>query len=63
MPKRKSVRKKVKVKTRSRQPPSGDKRLTINIRADIHKKLKVAAAKRETTVGELIEELAGKHLR
>ena len=61
MPKRKSVRK--KAKTRSRQPPSGDKRLTINIRSDVHKKLKIAAVERETTVGEIVEKLVKKHLR
>ena len=49
--------------TRSRQSPTGDKRLTTNIRADVHKKLKMAAVERETTIGELVEELISKHLK
>ena len=37
--------------------PDGDVRLTANIREDLHLKLKIEAAKRRTTVGELIEQL------
>lgn len=37
--------------------PEGDVRLTANIREDLHLKLKIEAAKRRTTVGELIEQL------
>ena len=37
--------------------PEGDVRLTANIREDLHLKLKIAAAKQRTTVGELIEKL------
>lgn len=37
--------------------PEGDVRLTANIREDLHLKLKIEAAKRSTTVGELIEQL------
>lgn len=37
--------------------PDGDVRLTANIRADLHLKLKIEAAKRRTTVGELIEQM------
>lgn len=35
--------------------PSGDMRLTANIREDLHLKLKIRAAQERTTVGELIE--------
>ncbi len=42
--------------------PDGDVRLTANIRQDLHTKLKVAAAKRRTTVGELLEDLIERHL-
>jgi len=43
-------------KTLSGQIPAGDVRLTANIREDLHLKLKIRAAERRTTVGELIEE-------
>ena len=46
----------------SRFPPSGDVRLTINLQGDIHLRLKIEAAKRRTTVGELVEELVQRHL-
>lgn len=46
----------------SRLPPSGDVRLTVNIRDDIHQRLKIEAVKRRTTVGELLEELVQSHL-
>lgn len=42
--------------------PDGDKRLTINIKAELHKKLKIAAINNEMTAGELIEALIQKHL-
>ena len=42
--------------------PEGDVRLTANIRADLHLKLKIAAARRRTTIGELLEELVEKYL-
>jgi len=35
--------------------PSGDVRLTANIREDLHLKLKIKAAQERTTIGELIE--------
>lgn len=35
--------------------PTGDVRLTANIRSDLHLKLKIRAAQERTTVGELIE--------
>ena len=36
--------------------PTGDVRLTANIREDLHLKLKIRAAQERTTVGELIEQ-------
>ena len=41
--------------------PDGDVRLTANIRQDLHLRLKIEAAHRRTTVGELIEEMIDKH--
>lgn len=46
----------------SGQVPLGDVRLTANIREDLHLLLKITAAKRRTTIGELIEELVEAHL-
>lgn len=40
---------------RSGQVPDGDVRLTANIRADLHQKIRIRAIKERTTVGELIE--------
>ena len=42
--------------------PQGDKRLTVNLREDLHKKLKQKALDSGTTAGEIIEELLDKHL-
>lgn len=42
--------------------PEGDVRLTANIRQDLHLKLKIVAATRRTTIGELIEELVEQYL-
>ena len=42
--------------------PEGDVRLTANIRQDLHLKLKIAAATRRTTIGELIEGLVEQYL-
>lgn len=42
--------------------PKGDVRLTANIRADLHRKLKHAAVDGGTTVGELLEGLIEKYL-
>lgn len=42
--------------------PDGDARLTVNIRKDLHKKLKHSAVDRETTVGEIIEQLIDKYI-
>ena len=46
----------------SGQVPDGDVRLTANIREDLHLRLKIAAARRRTTIGELIEQLVDQHL-
>jgi len=46
----------------SGQLPEGDVRLTANIREDLHLKLKIAAARRRTTIGELLEEIVEKYL-
>jgi len=46
----------------SRLPPAGDVRLTVNIRDDLHQRLKIAAVQRRTTVGELLEELVEAHI-
>lgn len=46
----------------SRLPPAGDVRLTVNIRDDLHQRLKIAAIQRRTTVGELLEELVEQHI-
>jgi len=48
--------------SKSGQVPTGDVRLTANIRQDLHKKLKHAAVDLDTTVGELLEGLIDKHL-
>jgi hypothetical protein len=42
--------------------PEGDIRLTANIREDLHLRLKIAAAKQRTTIGEIIEELVEKYV-
>jgi hypothetical protein len=48
--------------TVSGQVPEGDKRLTANISHKTHTKLKMTAVLRETTIGELIEELVDSSL-
>ncbi len=42
--------------------PEGDVRLAVNMDRKLHKKLKLAAVMRETTIGELLEDLIKKHL-
>ena len=42
--------------------PEGDKRLTINLDAELHKKLKIAAIEQGITAGEIIENLIKNHL-
>ncbi len=51
-----------KVDPKSGQVPTGDVRLTANIRGDLHLKLKIAAAQQRTTIGELIEEMVEKYI-
>ena len=59
----KNSRQKMSVReSASGQVPYGDVRLTANIREDLHLKLKIAAARRRTTIGELIEQLVDQHL-
>ena len=40
--------------------PNGDKRLTANIREDLHLRLKIGAARRSTTIGEMLERMIKK---
>jgi len=47
---------------RSGLVPEGDIRLTANIREDLHLRLKIAAAKQRTTIGEIIEDLVEKYV-
>jgi hypothetical protein len=47
----------------SRFPPTGDIRLTVNIREDLHMRLKMEAVKRRTTVGEILEDLVQQHIK
>lgn len=47
---------------RSGKVPEGDVRLTVNVRQDLHVRLKVEAAHRRTTIGEIIEELIEAHI-
>ena len=42
--------------------PEGDRKLTINIREDLQKRVKIAAIEKEMTAGEIIEQLVEKHL-
>ena len=62
MPKARS-RKKPKPTGKSGQVPDGDVRLTANIREDLHLRLKIAAARRRITIGELVEELIQKNIK
>ena len=43
--------------------PVNDVRLTANIRQDLHLKLKIEAAHRRTTIGEILEELIEHNLQ
>ena len=43
--------------------PEGDRRLTINLRQDLHKRLKLMAVEQETTIGEIIEALVERNLK
>lgn len=42
--------------------PAGDVRLSANIDQGLHLKLKIAAARQRTTIGELLEHLIDEHL-
>lgn len=42
--------------------PAGDKRLTINIKENLHKKLKIKAIEENTTAGDILEKLIEKYL-
>ena len=42
--------------------PEGDIRLGVNMDRKLHKRLKMAAVTRETTIGDLLEDLIKKHL-
>ena len=42
--------------------PDGNMRLTANIREDLQLKLKIAAARQRSTIGELIEQLLENYL-
>jgi hypothetical protein len=42
--------------------PEGDVRLAVNMDKSLHRRLKLEAVKRETTIGDLLEELVKKHL-
>lgn len=46
----------------SGQVPSGDKRLTLNVKRELHRKLKHASVITDTTMGEIIEKLIQKPL-
>ena len=58
----KTPKKAVKGQNKGFSAPEGDKRLTINIKEDLHKRLKFAALKQDTTVGEIIEQLVESNL-
>jgi hypothetical protein len=47
----------------SRFAPSGDIRLTVNLREDLHMRLKMEAVKRRSTVGEILEELVQRYIK
>ncbi len=51
-----------KKKKKGSNVPEGDRRLAVNLDKKLHKKLKLAAVQRETTIGELLEQLIKKHL-
>ena len=42
---------------KSGQVPQGDVRLTLNVREELHLKLKMAGAMTRTTMGQLVEQL------
>ena len=42
--------------------PPGDTRLTVNLREDLHLKLRMKALEQRTTAGEILEQLIERHL-
>ena len=42
--------------------PAGDVRLTLNVKEELHQKLKVASAMTRTTMGQLVEQLIADQL-
>jgi ParG protein len=46
----------------SRNAPEGDQRLTINLREDLHLRLKIASAKAKTTIGAIVADLVERHV-
>jgi len=51
-----------KKKKKKGNVPEGDVRLGVNMDKKLHKRLKLAAVRRETTIGDLLEALIKKHL-
>ena len=51
-----------KTSRRSNLAPAGDTRLTVNLREDLHLKLRMKALEERTTAGELLERLIEKYL-
>lgn len=47
---------------RSFNAPEGDVRLTLNVREELHQKLKVASVMTRTTMGQLVEQLIAQKL-
>lgn len=47
---------------KSGQVPDGDVRLTLNVRAELHQKLKIASVMTRTTMGNLVEQLIAEKL-
>lgn len=44
-------------------PPAGSVRFTMNMREDLHLRLKIAAAKERRTMAEMIEALVEQHVK
>lgn len=47
---------------KSTAAPEGDTRLTVNLRNDLHLKLRMKALEQKTTAGDLLEQLIEKYL-
>lgn len=47
---------------KSGQVPVGDVRLTLNVREELHQKLKIASAMTRTTMGCIVEQLIAEKL-